>query len=260
MEPFHIGTSGWSYANWKGNLYPEGLKANEYLRFYAGKFSITEINTSFYHLPKEQTVLNWSAAVPPGFIFCPKLSRYITHMKKLNEVEEPMERFFNIFDKIGTRLGPVLVQLPWNVTFNPARAETFYKLVTERYGAYKFVMEVRHISWFEKDSLDLMRKCGIGLVISQSGSKFPYLEEVTAKYIYLRFHGPKELYSSPYSLKMLQDYAAKCLRWIEQGHEIWAFFNNTDRGYAFRDAATLEKLIRDQYAENYPETSAFAAL
>lgn len=250
MELFHVGTSGWSYAGWQGTFYPEKMKPKEYLQFYATKFNNTEINSSFYHLPKEQTVINWVEMVPDEFTFCPKLSRYITHMKKLNEADEPMERFFGKFDKINAKMGPVLVQLPSQVRFNREKAEAFYKLATERYGEYEFVIEIRHISWYEPESLSLMRKYGFGLVISQSGSVFPYSEEVTARNIYIRFHGPEELYSSSYTEKMLKEYAEKCFRWMDKGHVIWAFFNNTDvGGYAFKNAETFENLLRTGYGE-----------
>src|SRR5215213_5518071 len=108
----HIGTSGWSYKHWKEIFYPHKLKAAEWIVFYSNYFKITEINASFYRLPLKETIINWTKKVPKDFLFCPKMSRYLTHMKKLTEPEEPLERFFGIFEPMRKVMGPVLVQLP----------------------------------------------------------------------------------------------------------------------------------------------------
>lgn len=239
----HIGTSGWSYKHWKGLYYPQKLATTKWLSFYAEDFETTEINSSFYRLPSEETVLNWIRQVPDEFLFCPKMSRFITHMKKLNDPEEAMERYFEVFHHMKKRMGPVLVQLPPMLAFNFDKAEFFYSLLRKKYKSYSFVMEVRHDTWLKEESLTLMTKFDIGLVISQSGTKFPYSELVTAKNIYVRFHGPKELYASRYSDKMLESFADKFYRWLKEGHEIWAFFNNDIHGYAPEDAKRLMMLM-----------------
>src|SRR5687768_8695063 len=106
VKKIHIGTSGWSYKHWKEDFYPKGLKQTDWLSFYARSFSITEINTSFYRLPAAETVINWTKKVPKKFLFCPKMSRYLTHMKKLHDPEEPLERFFEIFQPMKKTNGP----------------------------------------------------------------------------------------------------------------------------------------------------------
>ena len=242
-KKFYIGTSGWSYSHWKEVFYPPKLKPTDYLGFYSKSFSITEINTSFYHLPKLQTVLNWVAKVPENFRFCPKLSRYITHMKKLNEPEEPLQRFFEVFEPMKNVMGPVLIQLPPSLKFNYDTAEYFFKVLKKNYKEYEFVLEVRHNTWLGEESLTLMTKYDLGFVISQSGKRFPYSETVTSKNIYVRFHGPVQLYASSYSDEMLEDFAAKFRKWINQGHVIWAFFNNDIHGYALVNANRLEELL-----------------
>src|SRR4051812_23915574 len=108
----HIGTSGWSYKHWRGIYYPEEMKPTDYLAFYAQSFQVSEINSSFYNLPKVATVEGWVKKVPKGFMFCPKMSRYLTHMKKLHDPEESLERFFEVFEPMRKHMGPVLVQLP----------------------------------------------------------------------------------------------------------------------------------------------------
>lgn len=240
----HIGTSGWSYKDWKGLFYPRGLASTKWLQHYTGFFDSTEINGSFYRLPTVETVTKWSETVPGNFVFCPKMSRYLTHMKKLRDPEEPLERFFSVFEPMKPKMGPVLVQLPSLLKFSYAVAEHFYRLLTFNYRSYEFVMEVRHDSWLTEDSLTLMTQYNIGLVISQSGGVFPYSEMITAKNIYVRFHGPAELYASSYSDEMLQAFAGKFKQWVAEGHLVWAYFNNDIHGYAPVDAQRLEAMVK----------------
>jgi uncharacterized protein YecE (DUF72 family) len=127
------------------------------------------------------------------------------------------------------------------VKFNYDKTEYLFKLLKKSYREYEIVLEIRHDSWLQNDALNLMAKYEIGLVISQSGDRFPYAEMVTAKNIYLRFHGPAALYASSYSNKDLKYFAGKFKKWVKEGHEIWAFFNNDIHGYAPKDALRLEK-------------------
>jgi uncharacterized protein YecE (DUF72 family) len=164
-------------------------------------------------------------------------------MKKLIEPEETLERFFEVFKPMQKMMGPVLIQLPPSLKFNYDKADHLYQLLRTKYRKYEFVMEVRHNTWLEEESLTLMTKYDIGLVISQSGERFPYSEMITAKNIYIRFHGPKQLYASSYSDEMLKDFAKKFRKWEKEGHSIWAFFNNDVFGYAIEDAKRLIKLV-----------------
>lgn len=238
----YIGTSGWSYKHWKDLFYPLKLRQADWFDYYATQFDTSEINTSFYHLPKYETVEKWAEKAPQGFSFCPKLSRYITHMKKLHDAEEPLERFFSVFEPLQNLMGPVLIQLPSMVRFRYEVAERFYECL-KPYRNNDFVLEIRHDSWLEEESLTLMAKYEIGFVISQSDGIFPYSEMITAKNVYLRFHGPKELYASRYSDAMLEEYAAKMRVWMEEGHTVWAYFNNDIHGFAFDDARRLRALL-----------------
>ena len=239
----YIGTSGWSYKHWKEIFYPKDLPEDKWLEYYANNFSITEINTSFYHLPTTLTISHWNKRVKNNFLFCPKMSRYLTHMKKLNDPAESMQRFFDAFLPLKRKTGPVLVQLPASVAFQPEKTEAFYKLCKQHYSYYRFAMEVRHASWLSAESVLLMKKYNIAFVISQSGAGFPYAELVTADHIYVRLHGPGDLYASGYSNEDLKHFAALFKKWKEHGHSIWAFFNNDIHGYAVKDAATLKALL-----------------
>lgn len=240
---WHVGTSGWSYKHWKDLFYPPKLRLADWFDYYATRFDSSEINTSFYHLPKEQTVINWAAKAPKGFTFCPKLSRYITHMKKLRNVEEPLERFFTVFAPLYPFMGPVLIQLPPQLRYNATVAESFFDLICTRYSEQRFVLEVQHDSWLHEEAIALLHRYQIGFVISQSFHFFPDAEWVTSKDVYLRFHGPKELYASQYSEETLKAYAIKCKQWMAAGHTIWAYFNNDIHGYAFQDAQVLQRLL-----------------
>jgi uncharacterized protein YecE (DUF72 family) len=239
----HIGTSGWSYKHWKNIFYPEDLSPAEWLKFYSHSFGTTEINNSFYHTPDVSTTEGWKNKVPRDFMFCPKMSRYLTHMKKLNDPEESMERFFTAFSPLKRKTGPVLVQLPRSVAFKKEKTAYFYELCKKKYAYYRFAMEVRHDSWLSKESIDLMKNFNIAFVISQSGSGFPYAELVTAPDIYVRFHGPAALYASGYSDEQLKEFARLFKQWKKKGHAVWAFFNNDIHGYALTDAQRLMKML-----------------
>ncbi|HEY0059517.1 MAG TPA: DUF72 domain-containing protein [Flavisolibacter sp.] len=242
-ENIHIGTSGWSYKHWRDIFYPPKMRPKDYLSFYANHFGTAEINASFYRLPQPQTVEDWSRHVPDDFKFCPKMSRYLSHMKKLRDPGEPLQRFFGIFEPMKKMLGPILVQLPVQATFNVSVCQPFFELLGDTYRQYDFVLEPRHPSWFEKEPLLLMTRFNIGLVISQSGVSFPYSELNTASHFYLRFHGPADLYASSYTDEALKAFAKKMKNWEKEGNSVWAFFNNDIHGHAFRDAARLAEMV-----------------
>ena len=244
MDKIHVGTSGWSYKHWKAIFYPQKLKTSLWFDFYAQHFKTTEINGCFYKLPSVETVIKWTESAPDDFLFCPKMSRFLTHMKKLNDPEDTLERYFGVFEPMQKKMGPVLIQLPAILKFNYDKAEHLYAVLKRRYKQYRFVMEVRHETWMQEESLTLMTKYDIGLVISQSGDEFPYSEMIIADNIYVRFHGPKELYASSYSDEMLRKFAAKFKKWVKQGHTVWAYFNNDIHGYAIENAKRLIGFVK----------------
>ena len=245
-KAYHIGTSGWNYKGWKGKFYPPEVKEKEWLSFFLNHFDTVEINNSFYQLPKPETVSKWVASVPDHFRFCPKMNQYVTHMKKLKDVEQPLANFFNSFDHMSEKMGPVLVQLPKMTTFIPTKTEIFYTYLRDKYRDYAFAMEVRHESWASPESFDMMKEFNISWVISQSGVGWPYAEHVTAKDIYVRFHGPTALYASFYEDDQLLYYANLFKEWIKQGHRVWAFFNNDIHGYAPVNAKRLNVMMEKE--------------
>jgi uncharacterized protein YecE (DUF72 family) len=238
-----IGTSGWSYKDWKGIVYPEKLNQKDFLKFYAEYFNVTEINSSFYHLPKEKTIVNWMDKVPPEFKFCPKLSQFITHYQRLQNCEDSLRMFFEIFSPMEKMMGPVLIQLPASVKFDVNIVRKFYSLLRKNYSRYEFAIEGRNESWFSEESITLMKEFKISFVISQAGERIPYFEAITANNIYFRFHGPAELYSSSYSELSLKTYSKKFSVWLKDGYDVWVFFNNTMGAKGFINAQKLKYML-----------------
>ena len=238
-----VGTSGWSYMHWSGHFYPEELKPDRYLEHYLKQFSSVELNSSFYHLPGRSVTEGWVRRTPADFRFCPKLSRFITHIKRLKDCEEAVEKFFAAFEPMQDKMGPVLVQLPPGLEYDRKLAEGFFNLLKSEFGRYRFAVEVRNSSWIIDEFFGLLRDYKIALVTADSGGRFPGHEALTAGFAYLRFHGPDKLYASKYGEEGLRDHAASIRIWLGEGREVWAFFNNDFNGYAPQDAATLVKLI-----------------
>ena len=243
MGRLHIGTSGWSYKHWRDVFYPAGLPVSGQLSFYGVRFDTTEINSSFYRLPAPATVQNWKESVNRDFRFCPKISRWVTHAKKLNDPETSVPRFFDVFDPYRKICGPVLIQLPANLPFNPEKANHFFSFLRQNYKDWLFSLEARHASWCSEEALALLRKYKTGWGIADSGKRWVSSEIVTARHIYLRFHGPDGSYASRYSDAALKSYARKCSDWLDQGHHLWVFFNNDVHGYAIQNALRLRDLV-----------------
>jgi uncharacterized protein YecE (DUF72 family) len=248
LKNIYVGTSGWSYKHWKNIFYPSYIKPSGYLTYLATEFNAAEINTSFYRLPKSETIVHWMRSVPAGFRFCPKMSRYLTQMKKLNDPEEPLARFFTLFTPFKKHLGPVLIQLPPNLGFHHGKTEYFFELLKEKYKTFKIALEPRHASWLEAPAIRLLKRFNIAWVIADSGGRFPMAEEVTEKDIYIRFHGPDGSYATSYTQDALKLYAEKCMKWSAKGHRLWLFFNNDIHGYAIENARTIKKILQIEYS------------
>lgn len=238
----HIGTSGWSY-RWQEVLYPAELKSADFLAYYANHFNATEINSSFYHFTMAKTIEKWLAQTPPHFKFAPKLNQEITHKRKFQDIEEPLEKFMGRYLQMGNRLGPVLVQIAGSFRYDRLIAETFYRTLRERYPQQVFALEARHVSWFTEESLDLLREYDITTVIASAGKRFPGTEATTTNTAYLRLHGDEKLYASSYTDEQLEHYAYMIKDWLEDGKEVWVFLNNTIVGHAVTNANTLRSLI-----------------
>ena len=238
-----IGTSGWHYGHWAGRFYPEDLPKSKWLEFYAQHFDTVEINNTFYHQPKQQTFKNWHKQAPKNFLFVVKVNRYITHIKRLKDVEEPLERFFEGVRLLKSNLGPILYQLPPSMHKDLDRLKAFLKVLPKKLIA---VFEFRHESWFSEDSYELLKEFNAGFCIhDMPGMKVPRI--VTSDVIYVRFHGATGRYQGNYSKSALQGWAKWIKDHIKGKKAIHAYFNNDSYAYAVCNAKTLKEQFRKHH-------------
>ncbi len=240
-----IGTSGWNYYDWKGRFYPEDVKPKEYLSHYAKTFLTTEVNYSFYHLPKPSTYQNWSAQVPDDFVFAVKASRTITHIRRLKEVTEEWRVFRENASALGGKLGPILLQFPPSFRKDTGLLEAFLQAGrgSKRSSAQRLAFEFRHASWFDREICELLAGYQSALVVAHS-QRYPQAPYVpTANFVYLRLHGPGALFASLYSEEQLSDWAAQVRSWTASGKSVFVYFNNDFHGYAIENARTLARLV-----------------
>ena len=240
MGTIRVGTSGYTYGHWRGVFYPEGLPNKDLLKFYAQSFDTVEINSSFYRLPKATTFLSWYAQTPKGFLFSLKASRFITHIKKLKDSQQPWELFLKRAKNLREKLGPILFQFPPLWKKNLERLERFIQCIPKD---LKATVEFRHPSWFSEEIYALLKKQNVALTIADT-PEYPMEERLTADFIYLRFHGHRKLYVSNYSEKELQSWARKIRRWRKSGKSVYAYFDNDAFGRAVKNALRLKDLCR----------------
>lgn len=231
----HIGTSGWFYKHWKENFYPSKLPPKEYLSHYSKYFSTVEVNNSFYHLIKNETIENWLKMVPDDFLFAVKASRYITHIKRLKDAENSITVFMESIKSFNEKLGPILFQLPPNFAFKPERLEGFLKLLPDD---YKYSFEFRDKNWFNQETYDILKSHNISLCIYDlSGYQSP--KEITADFVYMRFHGSIVLGSGEYREKELEEFCDYIKEIKSKDKEIFCYFNNDTEGFAVKNAVAL---------------------
>jgi uncharacterized protein YecE (DUF72 family) len=233
----HIGCSGWNYKHWRGAFYPARLPQAQWLEWYAQHFDTVEINNSFYRLPEESTFANWRAQSPQGFVFAVKASRFLTHMKRLRDPDEPVDRLLSHAKGLGRKLGPVLFQLPARFRMDLGRLQTFLDALPPR---RQHVIEFRDVSWYVPQVFDLLEHHRVALCLhDKEGSAIdaPYV----GPFVYVRFHGPGGRYHGSYDDATLSAWAARLIgRWGE-GFDVYAYFNNDPNADAIRNAAALKR-------------------
>jgi len=239
MGKVYIGTSGWVYRSWENTFYPDGLPSAEHLAFYTRQFPTVEINATFYRLPTIKMVKGWRDHAPPGFVFAVKGSRYITHLKKLTNLNGALNKFFGRIQPLQKRVGPVLWQLPPFLQKDSERLETFLAKLPP---GYCHAVEFRHSSWLENDVFEVLRHHGAANV-SVSSAGMPMNLEVTADFVYIRFHGLRDGAAHDYSRAELQPWANHIRKQSEAGKNVYAYFNNDANVRAPADAKVLMKLI-----------------
>lgn len=254
MGKVFIGTSGFFYPHWREVFYPEILPQKDWLLYYTKHFDTVELNVSFYRLPKREVFESWRKKAGDKFVFAVKGWKTITHIKKLKNCQEEIKRFFEVVSVLNTpevvlRLrhtsgmklkNVILWQLPPSLKFDRERLKNFLAILPKN---WRHAFEFRHPSWRNEKTWEILRKHKAAVVF-QDYPGWPIFEEITAPFVYLRFHGKESLYSSCYTEKELSDWARKIKNWQKQGLDVYAYFNNDVLGYAVENAKTLESLVQ----------------
>jgi uncharacterized protein YecE (DUF72 family) len=241
-RPVRIGCSGWNYAHWRnGVFYPPRLASHAWLDWYARHFDTVEINMTFYRLPKVEVVRRWVEESPDGFLFAVKISRFITHIKRLKDVRPGLEVFLERIVPLleSPKLGPFLWQLPPNFRRDDDRlAETLNALPPGRH-----CFEFRHPSWFCEETYEALREHGAALVIGDRPEVASFQEHVhTTDWTFVRFHAGTRGRRGNYSERELREWAERLAAWSER-LEVFAYFNNDWEGFAIRNALRLQQLL-----------------
>ena len=264
MGEVRIGISGWRYEGWRGVFYPRGLVHARELEYASRQLPTIEINGTHYSLQRPECFDAWRDATPEGFVFAVKGSRFITHMKQLNDIERPLANFFaQGVLALGGKLGPLLWQFGPRFRFDPDKLEAFLDLLPRDTdaaealarrrdarmhgrsrlkaaapGPLRHAIEIRHGSFIDDHFLAMLRRQRVALVVADTAGKFPHMEEVTTDFMYLRLHGDIELYVSGYGDEALDDWAGKIRRWRRRG-DVYCYFDNDAKVHAPFDARRL---------------------
>jgi len=283
MAEVRIGISGWRYAPWRGTFYPPGWPAARELRYASARLGSVEINGSFYSLQRPESYRRWYGETPDDFVFAVKGGRFITHMKRLGDVDAPLANFFaSGVLRLGHKLGPILWQLPPALRFDAPRLAAFFERLprdvaaaaalarrhdhrlagrawtrAEWSGPLRHALEVRHPSFIDPAFVGLLRRHRIGLVVADTAGRWPFLEDVTADFIYVRLHGHRELYVSGYDDVAIGEWAEKVRAWAAgtdaptarliarparrrpSGRDVFVYFDNDVKVRAPYDAMAL---------------------
>jgi uncharacterized protein YecE (DUF72 family) len=268
VAQIRVGISGWRYPPWRGSFYPPGLPQRRELEYASRQVGSVEINGSFYSLQRPTSYRSWFEQTPDDFVFAVKGGRFITHMKKLQDVGTPLANFLASGPlALGHKLGPLLWQLPPTLGFDAERVAAFLELlprstdeaarIAQRHDArlddrawtqalddrpLRHAVEVRHRSYEDAAFADLLRRYGVALVTADTAGKWPYLEHLTADFAYVRLHGDAELYVSGYSEQALDAWAAKVQGWSRRG-DVYVYFDNDAKVRAPFDAIGLAQRL-----------------
>lgn len=235
-----IGCSGFNYRHWKGTFYPEDLPQRRWFKHYCTVFTTVELNVTFYRLPLSSTYIKWHDQTPQGFAFSLKGSRYITHVKRLLNVEEPLERFFKGALQLKEKLKVVLWQFPPGFKVNLERLNSFLGLLQKI--PIRNTLEFRHESWITAEVFSLCQKHNISLCLADWPDFIDDLP-ITADFVYFRRHGVGGSYASDYPPGALKKDARRIMDHIQEGREVFMYFNNDAYGYAPKNAQELMRLV-----------------
>jgi uncharacterized protein YecE (DUF72 family) len=238
----HVGCSGWNYADWRERFYPKGLPPKRWLAHYAEVFDTVEINNTFYRLPTVETVQAWVDQTPPAFIFALKASRYLTHVKRLRNLDEGLGLFYERIDPLvrSRKMGPVVWQLPPNFRRDDERLANALAALPRGRHCFEF----RHESWFHEEVYELLRRRGAALVIGDTPER-PFQAHVhTADWTFVRFHYGHRGRGGNYSKTELEEWAERVRDW-RRHVEVFAYFNNDWKGFAIDNARVFRRLLAE---------------
>lgn len=233
-----IGTSGWVYPHWRGTFYPQELRQKEWFGYYSRRFDTVEINNSFYRLPSPAVFAAWRAQAPPGFLYSVKASRFLTHVKKLIDPEQPLQAFFEGAVNLKETLGPILYQLPPGWTPDLHRFRHFLDALPQ---GYSHVVEFRDARWLTDEVFGLMERHGVSHCIhDRYGLDIPH--RITAAPVYVRLHGDPAP-GGDYPRAALEAWSERIRAWGEGSLDVFLYFNNDVGGYAVKNAAALKTIL-----------------
>lgn len=273
-----VGISGWNYPPWRGSFYPPGLPHRAELSYAASRMNSIEINSSFYRLQRPTSYHRWVAETPDDFCFAVKGARFITHLKRLTDLEQTVPNFLaSGVLALGRKLGPVLWQLPPTFRFDAERIGAFllglprstgeaaylarrhdYRLAGRAWTGtgsdqpLRHAMEVRHDSFKAQAFLELLAEHRVAAVIADTAGKWPQFDAVTSDFVYIRLHGAQELYVSGYTETELANWAAKIRGWLSRGLDVYTYFDNDVKVHSPYDAMALARLLPGQPAHQEP--------
>jgi uncharacterized protein YecE (DUF72 family) len=268
VEPgrVHVGISGWRYPAWRGDFYPVGLPQRRELEYAAERLTSIEINGSFYSLQRPSSYAAWRAQAPDGFVFAVKGGRYVTHLKRLVDVDTALANFFaSGVLALGPKLGPILWQLPETLRFDPDVLDSFLaglppstaaaaalalrhddKLAGDRVLAtaeadlpLHHALEFRSPTFAVPAAMEVLRRHRVACVLADTAGRWPKVEEDTAPIRYVRLHGDVQLYASGYTEQAIDQWAERCRAWAASGQDVFVYFDNDMKGYAPHDAMRL---------------------
>lgn len=233
----HVGCSGWSYRDWRGPVYPADAPARSWFAHYAQRFDTVELNNTFYRLPPVTTVEQWAQQAPPGFTYAVKLGQFGSHRMKLRDAARWLPNHLDRVERLGSHLGPNLVQLPPRWRRDTARLDEFLSVAPKH---LRWAVELRDPSWVHDDTFAVLERHGAALCIHDLLEHHPWIR--TTDWTYVRFHGPdarRVKYTGEYGGRRLWRPARRLQQWLDDGRDVYAYFNNDWHGAAVLDAAWL---------------------
>jgi uncharacterized protein YecE (DUF72 family) len=236
-----IGCSGWSYADWRGVVYPTRIPKREWFGFYASMFDTVELNSTFYRLPTEQTVETWAAAAPAGFVYALKLGAFGTHRMKLRDAASWLPKHVDRLERLGDSAGPTVVQLPPHWKRNVERLDELLSIAPRR---FRWAVELRDVTWVHDDVFAVLERHGAALCIHDLLADVPFV--LTTDWTYVRFHGPnaqERPYHGAYRASRLAPWAKRLSAVLDTGRDVYAYFNNDFEGHAVNDAECLRRAL-----------------